>query len=116
MEVNTCENSNFHMPNYVLSKAATPMNLQFERTKFTSKFCTDFGMQKSFKDRSTRPDISQYQFIEHFTLKERCMAKSIPAFDENPQLSKYAAWQTQYLGEILHIQRQMFVKRCNFYM
>ena len=39
----------------------------------------------------------------------------MPAFDENPKLSKYAAWQTQYFGEILHFQGQMFVKRCKLY-
>ena len=41
MEANTCENAYFRMPNYVLSKAATPMNSHFERTLFTSKFCMD---------------------------------------------------------------------------
>ena len=83
---------------------------------FTSKFCADFGMQKSFKDRSTHPDMSRNQFIEHFTLKQGCTEKSTPAFDENPQLSKYSAWQTQYFGEILHIQRQMFIKCYKLYM
>ena len=57
-------NANFRLPNYVLSKVATPMN-------------------------------------------------STPAFDENPELSKYTTWPTQYLGEILHFQRQMFVKGHN---
>ena len=70
MEANTCENTNFRMPDYVLSKAATQMNSHFERTMFTLKFCVDFAMQTPFKVRSTHPDMSRYQFIEHFTLKE----------------------------------------------
>ena len=55
-------------------------------------------MQNPFKVWSTHADTSQYQFIKHFTLKERCKAKSTPAFNENQQLSKYTAWQTQYVG------------------
>ena len=80
MEANTCENAYFRMPNYVLSKAATPMNSHFERTMFIYTFCMDFAMQDPLKLRSTHPDMSRCEFIEHFTLKERCMAKSTPDF------------------------------------
>jgi len=38
MEANTCKNTDFCMPNYVLSKAATPMKSHFEIKMFTSKF------------------------------------------------------------------------------
>ena len=84
MEAKTCENSDIRMPNYVSPKAATPMNSHFLRTMFTSKFCADFAMQNPLKVQSTHPGTSWYQFIEHFTLKEQCMAKSTPAFDETP--------------------------------
>ena len=83
---------------------------------FTSKFCADFAMQKSFKGRSTHPDISRYQFFAYFTLKVCCMAKSTQALDENPPLSKTAVCQTPYFGEILQFQRQMFIKGCELYM
>jgi len=58
MEANTCENADFRMPNYGLSKAATPINSHFERAMFTSKFFTDFAMQTPFKVWSTQPDMS----------------------------------------------------------
>ena len=72
-------------------------------------------MQKPFKDRSTQPDMAWYQFIEHFTLKVRCMAKTMQAFEEFRLLFKYAAGKTIYLGEIQYFQRQMFGKHCNVY-
>ena len=103
MEANTCKKAGFRMPNYVLSKAATPMNSHFERTMVTSKFCANFAMQNPFKVQSTHPDKSWYQFIQHFTLKEGCTAKSTPAFDENLQFSNYAAWQTQHFVFCTHI-------------
>ena len=86
------------------------MNQQFEITLITSKTYADFVMQKSFIDWSTELDMGWYQFIEHFLLKERCPPKLTHAFDTNWHLSKYAEHQTQYLREILHFQRQMFVK------
>ena len=49
MEANTCKNADIPMPNYVLSKAATPMSSHFERALFTSKFFADFVMQNPFK-------------------------------------------------------------------
>ena len=116
MEANTCENAYFHMTNYVLSKAATPMNSHFERTMFTSKFCMDFAMQNPYKVRSTHLDMSRYQFIQNFTLEVHSTAKSMQAFDANQQLSKYAARRTQYFKGIMHFQRQMFVKCCKLYM
>jgi len=57
------------MPNYVLSKGATPMNQQFEITMFTSKFCVDSAMQNSFKVQSIQLDMTRYQFFSHFALK-----------------------------------------------
>ena len=84
---------------------------------FTSKFCADFAMQNSSKVQNTHPDMSVLvQINRTFYLKEQCNAKTTPAFDENPQISKYAAWQTQYLGEILNFKRQMFVKHYKLYM
>ena len=68
-------------------------------------------MQNPFNDQSTQPDMSQYQFMKHFPLKERCMAKSMPGIYENPQLSKDAARRTQYFERILHFQGEMCVKR-----
>ena len=97
MKANTCKNADFCMPNYVLSKAATPMNSHFEITIFTSKFFADFAIQNPFKLQSTQPDTTQYQFIEHFALKKQCKAKSMQAFSKysvhwmpyrNPALSK----------------------------
>jgi len=38
MEANTCEKADFLMPNYILSKAAKPMNSNFERAMFIPKF------------------------------------------------------------------------------
>ena len=67
MEANACKNADFRMPNYVLSKAATPMNSHFERTMFTSKFFADFAMQNLSKYLwSKQPDTSWYQFVAHF--------------------------------------------------
>ena len=74
------------------------MNPHLERTLFTSKSYADFAMQKPFKGWCTQPDMAWCQFIEHFTWKDQCMAKSTQAYNENLQLSKCAAWQTQYLG------------------
>ena len=99
------------MPNCILSKGPTPMNSHLERTMFTSKSYADFAMQKSFKDRSSQAATARFQFVEHFNLKDICTAKSTQALDENPQLSKYTARQTPYFGDILHFQRQMYVKR-----
>ena len=59
IQASTWESADFHMPNYVLSKGATPMNQHFEIIMFTSKFCTDFAMQNHFKVRSTQPDTVQ---------------------------------------------------------
>ena len=70
IEVNTFENANLRMPNYIFAKAATPMNSHFERTLFIYKFCADFAMQNPFKVQSTQPDTAWYQFIKHFPLKE----------------------------------------------
>ena len=64
------------------------MNSHFEGTLFISKFCADFTMQNPFKVQSTQPESSQYQFIEHFPLKEWCMAKSAKNLDVNIVLSK----------------------------
>ena len=74
-----CENADFCMPNYVLSKDGTPINQHFEIAMFTAKFCVDFAMQNPFKVWSTRPDMSRYQLNEHFTLKVQCTAKSTQA-------------------------------------
>ena len=69
------------MPNYVLSKGATPMNQHFEITMFTSKFCMDFAVQNPFKVWSTQPDTTRYQFFIQFALKKQCTAKSTQAFE-----------------------------------
>ena len=70
MEANACEDSDFPMPNYVLSKAATPLNSYLERAMFTSKSTADNAMQNPFKVRSTQEETSRYQLFAHFTLKE----------------------------------------------
>ena len=86
------------------------MKKHFERTRFTSKVCADFGMHKSFKDRSKLPDTSRYKFFAHFTLKVFSTAKSTQALDENQPLSKHAACLiTQYFERTLHFQMQMFI-------
>ena len=110
-KANTHEKSHFRMQNFVLSKCATPMNSPLERIMYTTNSYADFVKQKSFKDRNTQPDTVRCQFIEHFSLKVQCSAKSTQAFDVNRHLSKYPAWQTQFFGEILHFPRQMFIKR-----
>ena len=76
MEANACENSNFRMPNYVLSKAATPLNPYLERAIITSKSTADIAMQNPVKVQSTQEETSRYQFFAHFTLKVCCKAKS----------------------------------------
>ena len=83
MEASTCENANFRMPKYILSKATPPLNSHFERTMFTSKFFADFAMQNPFKVRSTQPDMSCYPFFAHFAFKKLCTAKSTQAIDVN---------------------------------
>ena len=50
MQTNTCQKSNFRLPNYVLSKAATPINSQFERTIFTPKSCVDLNILALFSE------------------------------------------------------------------
>ena len=89
MEANTCENADFRMPNYVLSKAVTPMNSHFERAMFTSKFFADFAMKSPFKVRGTQPDMSWYHFFAHFAFKKRCTEKFTQAINVNQHLSKY---------------------------
>ena len=96
IEVNTCENDNFRMPNYIFAKAATLMNPYLERTMFTSKSTSNFAMQNPFKVLSTQEETSRYQFFAHFTLKELCMAKSTQALDANRPLARYAARQTPF--------------------
>jgi len=98
IEVNTCDNADFRMPNYIFAKAATPLNPYLERTLFTSESPEDFAMQNPFKVRSTKEEMSRYQFFAHFTLKELCTAKSTQAFDANRPLSKYAARRIQFFG------------------
>jgi len=83
MEANKCKNADFCMPNYVLSKAATPMNSHFERAMFTSTFFVDFAMQNPFNVWSTQQNTSLYQFFAHFALKKLCTAKSTLAIDVN---------------------------------
>jgi len=90
-KANTYEKSRFRMPNFVLSKCATPMNSPLERIMYTSNSYADFVMQKSFKGRNTQPGTVRCQFIEHFSLKVQSSAKSTQAFDANRHLSKYAA-------------------------
>jgi len=87
------------------------MNQHFERIMFPSKFCADFGMQKSFKDKIAHTDMSRYpvHFFAHFTLKVCCTAKSTQSLEENPPLSKHAAYRTQYFERTLNFQRQMFI-------
>ena len=63
------------MPNIIISKGATPMNPDLERTMLTSKSYAHFAMQIPFKVRSTQEETSRYQFVAHFTLKELCTAK-----------------------------------------
>ena len=70
LHANTYEKSNFRMPNFIISKDATPMNTYLERTMFTSISATDFAMQNPFKVRSTQEERLWYQFFAHFTLKE----------------------------------------------
>ena len=79
-----------------------------------SKSYADFAMQNHFKARSTHPDLSWSQFIEHFTWKDRCRAKSILTYNENLQLSKCAEWQTEYLGEISAFKGKCAVNTVNF--
>ena len=88
ISANTHKNSIFCIPNYVLSKCATPMNKHLKSTMSTSKSYAAFAMQKSFKDQSTPPDMARCQFFEHFTLKVLCMAKYTQAFGANQQHSK----------------------------
>jgi len=47
------------MPNYVLSKGATPMNHHFEITMFTSKFVRGFCHAKPFQsmEHTARYDL-----------------------------------------------------------
>ena len=68
-----------------------------------SSFNTDFSIHNTFKAKSTQPDMAPYQFIEHFIWKVRCMVKTLQAFVENKQLSKYAAPKTLNLVEIQHL-------------
>jgi len=97
------------MPNITISKGATPLNPNLERTMFTSKSTAYFAMQNPFKVRSTQEETSRYQFFANFTLKELCMAKLKQALDANRPLSKYAACQTPFFGYTLHFQRLMFI-------
>jgi len=66
---NLSENSPFHMPNYVLSKGATPMNPHLERTMFTSKSYARFCYEKNISKPGAHSEIwpGRYQFIKHFT-------------------------------------------------
>jgi len=81
MQAKKCENSNFRsMPNYVLSKAATPMSSHFETPMFRSKSSADFAIQNPFKVLSTQPDTSQYPFIKHFTFKSTMHCKIYDSF------------------------------------
>ena len=97
-KANTHEKSYFRMPNFALSKWATPMKLPLERIMCTNNSYADFVMQKSFKDRNIQPDMVRCQFIEHFSWNLQFSAKLTQAFDANRHLSKYAAWQTQFFG------------------
>jgi len=69
-KAHTRKKSCFRMPNIIISKGATPMNPDLERTMLTSKSYAQFDMQIPFKIQSIHPDSSRCQYIDHFTLKE----------------------------------------------
>jgi len=46
-KANTQEKSHFRMPNFVLSKCATPMNSPLERIIYTTNSYADFVMKKT---------------------------------------------------------------------
>ena len=118
ISVNTCVNSKFFMPNYVLSNAATLMNPHFERTMFTSKSFADFALKntlsKSVAHRQIWADTIWLNILGYFESRVRCKAKFTQAFDANKQISKYPTCQTQYLGEIQHFQSKCSVNAVNF--
>jgi len=68
------------MPDYVLSKGATPMNQHFKITMFTSKFCTDFALQNPFKVRSTQLDTTLVPIYRTFCFGETMHGKMDASF------------------------------------
>ena len=79
------------------------MKQHFEITMFTSKFCADFAMQNPFKARSAQPDMTRYQFIAHFALK-----------NDERQNRRKLLMQTSIFQSMLHAKPYTSEKSCTF--